>query len=152
MDNRGRPVATAHAGELTQGRVFTLGPREVTEAEIIEFATKYDPQPFHLDPASASGARWGGVIASGWMTCAIAMELVARHILAGSDAVGSPGVESLEWPGPVRPGDHLTLIVTILEARPSRSGKHRLVRWRWEGVNQEGAPVLRLTTTSLFAP
>jgi len=136
--------------ELVAGRVITAGPREVTEREIVEFASRYDPQPFHTDPEWARTSRWGGLIASGWMTCAIAMELVARHILAGSESIGSPGVEGVEWLAPVRPGDRLSLRVTVLESRVSSSGRNGVVRWRWELDNQAGATVFRMVGTSLF--
>jgi len=136
--------------ELTPGRVFEAGPRLLTEREIVEFATRYDPQPFHTDPVAAAASRWKGLIASGWQTCAIAMELVSRNILAGSESSGSPGVERIEWLGPVRPGDELRLTVTVLESRISSSGRTGVVRWRWELANQLGAFVLRLVGTSLF--
>jgi len=136
--------------ELTVGRVITAGPREVTEREIVEFASRYDPQPFHTDPEWAKASRWGGLIASGWMTCAIAMELVARNILVGSGSIGSPGVEGVEWLAPVRPGDRLSLRVTVLESRVSSTGRSGVVRWRWELDNQTGTTVSRLVGTSLF--
>jgi len=136
--------------ELTAGRVITAGAREVTEREIVEFASRYDPQPFHTDPERARAGRWGGVIASGWMTCAIAMELVARNILAGSESIGSPGVEGVEWLAPVRPDDRLSLRVTVLESRVSTSGRNGVVRWRWELDNQTGITVCRMVCTSLF--
>ena len=136
--------------ELAPGWTFHGGPREVTEPEIIEFASRYDPQPFHIDPAAAAAGRWGGLIASGWMTCGIAMDLVVRGILTGSRSIGSPGVESIEWPAPVRPGDQLSLTVTVVESRVSSSGKIGIVRWRWELHNQSEVLVLRLIGTSLF--
>jgi acyl dehydratase len=137
--------------DLTAGRTFSAGPREVTAEEIVEFASKYDPQPFHVDPEAAGRSRWGGLIASGWMTCEIAMELVARSILAGSESIGSPGVEAIEWLKPVRPGDRLDLLVTVLQARRSSSGTTGIGRWRWELHNQEGDVAFRLIGTSFFA-
>ena len=77
--------------EITPGAVFRAGPRSVIEFEIIEFARRYDPQFFHIDPVRAAASRWGGVIASGWMTCGIAMELAVREVLADSNSIGSPG-------------------------------------------------------------
>jgi len=136
--------------ELAPGRTIQVGSRVVTAEEIVAFATRYDPQPFHLDPAAAAASRWGGLIASGWMTCGIAMELVAREILAGSESIGSPGVERIEWPAPVRPGDRLALKVTVLESRISSSGRVGIVRWQWELFNQVEVLVLRLVGTSFF--
>jgi acyl dehydratase len=137
--------------ELTEGLVIESEEREVTEAEIIEFAKRYDPQPFHIDPAFAKASRWGGLIASGWMTCSMAMDLVVRRVLADSESIGSPGVEQLEWLRPVRPGDRLRVTATVLEHRISKSGGTGVVRWRWEMRNQNEVIVLRLTATSLFA-
>ena len=122
----------------------------MSEREIIAFARQYDPQPFHVDPVRAKASRWGGLIASGWMTCSIAMELVVRGIFEGSEAYGSPGVESIEWPHPVRPGDVLRLKATVTESRVSSSGRTGIVRIRWELVNQHDVLVLRLVGTTLF--
>jgi acyl dehydratase len=136
--------------ELTPGRIVEAGPREVTEREIIGFATRYDPQPFHIDPVRAAGSRWNGLIASGWLTCSIAMELAVHAILADSESAGSPGVEQIEWMHPVRPGDQLRLVVTVLESRISSSGRMGIVRWRWAVHNQLNTLVLRMVATSFF--
>ena len=136
--------------QLTTGSTFHAGPREVTEQEIIEFARRYDPQPFHIDREFAAATSWGGLIASGWMTCGIAMELTVNLILKDSDSIGSPGVEDLRWENPVRPGDRLTLAITVLESRVSASRPMGIVRWRWELTNQANKRVLHLTATSLF--
>ena len=136
--------------ELTAGRILKAGPRLVTREEILEFAGRYDAQPFHVDEAAASRMRWGGLIASGWMTCAIAMELAVANVLAGSTSFGSPGVDEIRWPNPVRPGDQLSLTISVLESRISSSGRVGIVRWRWELHNQAALPVLALAATSLF--
>jgi len=136
--------------ELTPGSVIETDTRVVTEAEIIDFASRYDPQPFHTDPARAARSRWGGLIASGWHTCSIAMELVVRRVLIDSESFGSPGVDPVEWKQPVRPGDVLRVVVTVLESRISSSGRVGSVRWRWDVLNQLGLVVLTMTATSLF--
>jgi len=136
--------------EFTAGTVLRAGPRAVTATEIVEFARRYDPQPFHVDPERAAASRWGGLIASGWMTCGIAMELAVRHVLDGSQSIGSPGLDELRWENPVRPGDELSLALTILESKVSSSGRTGIVRWRWDLYNQSGARVLGLVATSLF--
>ncbi len=136
--------------EITRGRVIELGPRRVSEAEIIAFARQYDPQPFHVDPAKAAATRWRGLIASGWMTASMAMELVVPGILQGSGSIGSPGIDKLEWLHPVRPGDELRLRVTVLDSQLSKSGSTGVVRWEWQFDNQEGIAVMRLVATSLF--
>jgi len=136
--------------ELTAGSVIETDVRIITESEIVEFAKRYDPQPFHTDRDFAAASRWGGLIASGWMTCSVAMELVVRRVLTDSESIGSPGVEALEWLRPVRPGDALRVLVTVLESRKSKSGTTGVVRWRWDVRNQADETVARLTAVSLF--
>lgn len=136
--------------QFASGAVFSAGPRAVTEDEIIEFARRYDPQPFHVDRALAAASRWGGLIASGWLTCGIAMDLAVRQILDGSESIGSPGLDELRWDNPVRPGDQLMLRITVLESRISGSGRTGVVRWRWELHNQDNKRVLALIATNLF--
>ncbi len=136
--------------DFIPGAVFRAGPREVSEEEIVEFARRYDPQPFHIDPQTASSSRWGGLISSGWLTCCVAMELAVRSVLDGSGSIGSPGIDELRWEKPVRPGDRLELCVTVLSSRISSSGTTGIVRWRWEVGNQSGVRVLALIATSFF--
>jgi acyl dehydratase len=127
------------------------GRRVVTEDEIVEFASKYDPQPFHVDRAAAARTRWGGVIASGWHTCSIAMSLAVAAVLRDSESVGSPGVEDIRWEAPVRAGDELALTIRVLSKRISSSGEYGILRWTWEVHNQTAVRVLSVTATSLFA-
>ena len=136
--------------QIQAGMNIDGGRRVVTEAEIIEFATRYDPQWFHTDPARARESRWNGLISSGWLTCAIAMGLAVENVLADSESIGSPGVEELKWLNPVRPDDELHLRIEVLETRVSRSGTVGVVRWRWLLSNQARVMVLELTATSLF--
>lgn len=130
--------------------VINGGRRTVTEAEIIDFATRYDPQWFHTDPLRAQNGRWKGLISSGWMTCSIAMDLAVRSVMADSESIGSPGVEQLKWLNPVRPGDELELRIEVIETRHSRSGAVGVVKWRWILTTQAKVPVLELIATSLF--
>lgn len=137
--------------EFHAGQRLTCGPVTVTEAEIVAFANAYDPQWFHTDPARAAEGRWGGLIASGWHTCAIAMRLVVDGVLRGSESFGSPGLEYVKWLAPVRPGDALTMHADVLDVR--RSGRNPalgILRWQWRIVNQAGVAVLDLVATSLF--
>ena len=136
--------------QIQVGMVIDGGRRAVTEAEIIEFAKQYDPQWFHTDPVRARDSRWKGLIASGWMTCAIAMDLAVKSVLADSESIGSPGVEQLKWLHPVRPGDELELRIEVQERRLSRSGSVGIVKWRWVLTTQAGVQVLDLIATSLF--
>lgn len=136
--------------DLQPGLLITGGRRAVTQQEIIDFAARYDPQWFHLDPVRAQASRWNGLIASGWMTCAIAMQLAVSTVLADSDSIGSPGVEQIKWPNPLRPGDEVELRIEVLESRVSRPGAVGIVRWRWLLTKRQGPTVLDLIATSLF--
>jgi acyl dehydratase len=132
------------------GQFLDVGTYRIDEASIIEFATQFDPQPFHMNKAEAEGGRWHGLIASGWHTCCIAMRLVVETILPDSDSCGSPGLDFIKWPVPVRPGDLLHLKIEVLEVRRSRSGDYGVVRWQWRLFNQRQEMVLDLVATSLF--
>ncbi len=132
------------------GMVIETGPRPVSAEEIVEFASRYDPQWFHTDPQRAGGSRWNGLIASGWHSCAIAMELAVGSMLKDSESFGSPGIEELQWLEPVRPGDALRLRAEVLESRRSASGRTGSVRARWELWIQNDVKVLSLIGTTLF--
>jgi acyl dehydratase len=137
--------------EFHAGQVIEAGPYSVSEAELLRFATAYDPQWFHADPKAAAEGRFGGLIASGWHTCAIAMRLGADAALEGSESFASPGVAHIKWPHPVRPGDALALRATVLDTRRSRTQPTLgILRWRWQLLNQRGLEVLDLEVTSLF--
>jgi acyl dehydratase len=136
--------------EFRPGMAFSAGRRSISEQEIIEFATRYDPQWFHIDPERASASRWQGLIASGWQTCSIAMQLLVTHVLADSESIGSPGLEQVKWPNPLRPGDEVELRVEVLQTRISSSGKMGIVRWRWWLTTLAGVEVLDIIGTSLF--
>ena len=127
------------------------GSVSVSEAEIVSFATQFDPQPFHVDPAAAARGPFGGLIASGWHTASMMMRLFADHYLSGVASLASPGIDELRWPAPVRPGDQLRLRTTIMEARLSRSKPDRgLVRTRGELLNSGDQTVLSLQAMNLL--
>ena len=133
------------------GAVFTAGTLTVSADEIIEFARKYDPQPMHTDPAAAARGPFGGLIASGWHTGAMMMRLFADNFLSPEASVASPGIDELRWLKPVRPGDALSLRMTVLEARPSRSRPGEgVVRSHVEVLNQHGEVVMSLKPISLI--
>lgn len=137
--------------EFHIGQVIEAGPYRVDEAEIIGFAAAYDPQWFHTDRDAAEHGRFGGLIASGWHTCGIAMRLVADAALRGSESFASPGLAYLRWPHPVRPGDSVSLRATVLEVRRSRQRPALgILRWRWQLHKPGGLEVLDLEATSLF--
>jgi acyl dehydratase len=137
--------------DLKPGAVIETGSRVITESEIVEFASRYDPQWFHIDRELAERGRWKGLIASGWHTAAVGMELVVKHILIDSSSFGSPGLDGLKWLAPVRPGDALKVSCHVLESSVSASGGTGIIRWTWQISNQSGVTVCELTATSLFA-
>jgi acyl dehydratase len=137
--------------DLTPGSVRELGTTTVSAEEIKEFAGKYDPQPFHLDEEAGRQSLFGGLCASGWQTCALAMRLTVDHLLTDSSSLGSPGLESLKWLKPVYPGDQLSLRHTILESRALRKRPEiGMVRSRWELFNQWGDKVLEMDGYGFF--
>ncbi|MGV3550083.1 MaoC family dehydratase [Rhizobium sp.] len=131
--------------DFTPGRVFQHTPREVTSSEIIEFAREFDPQPFHLDEEAGKASILGGLAASGWHTCSIAMRLFFDTFLQYTAGEGSPGVDFNEWRKPVLAGDTLGGSITVLESRPMRSRPGLgVVRLRHELTNQRGELVLAM--------
>ena len=134
------------------GDVCELGPVSVSADEIVEFASRYDPQPFHIDPEAARSTPFGGLIASGWHTTALFMGMFVRSVLLGSASLGSPGVEEIRWTAPVRPGDTLTGRSTVTDARPSATNPGRgTVFTANEVFNQDGTVVMTLQARGFFA-
>jgi len=137
--------------ELAAAGRFVLGPVTLDSSEVVDFASSFDDQWFHTDPEAAAHGPFGGLIASGWHTCGLAMRLVSRELLAGSESFASPGLSYLRWPHPVRPGDRLMLEVSVIEARRSASRPELgILRWQWVMRNSEGETVLDLEATSMF--
>jgi acyl dehydratase len=134
------------------GQVHELGSVAVTQDEIVEFARRYDPQPFHVDPEAAGQSVFGGLIASGWHTAAMWMRLWVDSMAGSTSSQGSPGIEELRWLEPVRPGDTLHGRLTVLDATPSERRPDRVtVRIRGEMVNQDGVTVLSMVSRGHFA-
>lgn len=137
--------------ELRQGMVIKGGAVKVSREEVLEFARKYDPQWFHVDEKRAQEGRWGGLIASGWHTCALAMRMAVDAVLHDSESFGSPGLGEVRWRVPVRPGDELTLHARVQGARTSASRQDLgIITWTWFIYNQHDEVVLELDATSLF--
>lgn len=133
------------------GMTSEFGPRAITEAEIIDFAAQWDPQPFHLDGEAARASMYGGLIASGWHTGAMMMQLLTAHFVPRPGNLASPGLDELRWLRPVRPGDSLRVRLTVLEVRPSRSKPDRgLVRSRAEILDAEGSVVMTLVALNMM--
>jgi acyl dehydratase len=138
--------------DFAVGDVAEFGPVTVTEAEIVEFAERYDPQPFHVDPEAAAASPFGGLIASGWHTVAVFMGMYVRGVLLNSASLGSPGVEELRWLAPVRPGDKLRGRSTITDVRASTTNARRgTVFSTSEVVNQDGTVVMKMKARGFFA-
>jgi acyl dehydratase len=133
------------------GERAEMGRHTFSEDEIVAFARQFDPQPFHLDPQAARATPFGGLIASGWHTCAVGMRLMVEQYIGRTASLGSPGIEDIRWLQPVRPGDTLTYsrTVTATRASTSRAGVG-LVKHRWEAVNQAGETVLTMEGWGMF--
>ena len=139
------PEAQLYLEDFVPGSVHEFGPAVVDEAEIIEFARRYDPQLIHTDPEWARTGPFGGLIASGWHTAAIAMRLLVDQYLPTAASLASPGIDELRWLRPVRPGDELRVRVTVIETRPSRSKPDRgLLRSRIEVLEPDGSAVMTM--------
>jgi acyl dehydratase len=138
--------------DLKLGDVMEFGPLAITAADIKSFASRFDPQPMHLDDAAVQNTIVGGLFASGLHMVCIHMRLFADGVLRDSTSMGSPGVEEIRYLAPLRAGDSLTLRVEIVGARPSRSRSEMgLVNFRSRMVNGDGKALLEMSATLMFA-
>jgi acyl dehydratase len=145
------PIYDRWFEDYVAGSVFEFGPVIVDEAEVIAFATRYDPQPMHVDPEAAAKGAFGGLIASGWHTASMMMRLLVDDFLSSVASIASPGIDELRWKAPVRPGDKLTLRITVLETKLSRSKPDRgLVSTLAEAINQHGETVFSMRAMNLL--
>ena len=136
------------AEDYKVGDSFELGQFEVTREEVVEFAQKYDPFPFHVDDEAAKATVFGGIISSGWLTALVWLRLMHSHFLCYETVLGSPGHEEMLWPTPVRPGDRLSGTVEIKESRVSKSKPELgFVRYTATLTNQENDDVFVTTST-----
>jgi acyl dehydratase len=136
--------------DLVIGRVYRGGTVNVTAEEIVAFATRYDPQPFHLDPTAAQQSVFGGLVASGWLTASLTMRLMVTSEFRFGEGVVGLGIEALRWPQPVRPGDTLTATIEIAAMRTSESKPDfGVVKIRTTTVNQREETVQILTSNVL---
>jgi len=145
------PSPDRHFEDYVPGMTETLGPIAMTEAAIIEFAKRYDPQTIHTDPMRAAAGPFGGLISSGWHTVCVVMRELVDNYLAASASLASPGIDELRWQKPVRPGDSLHVRVTVIDANRSRSKPDRgLVRTSIEAINQRDEVVMSMTAMNLI--
>lgn len=136
--------------DYVEGSVRSFGQIRVDPQEVIEFAQRYDPQPFHIDPQAARSSMFGGLIASGWHTSALMMRELVLNYLHPDSSLGSPGIDELRWIRPVRPDDRLTVRTTVLQATLSRSKPDRgMVRSLFEVLNQQGEVVMSMQAMNL---
>lgn len=143
------PAKPLYLEDLSAGMKFNAGPVNVSEVEIIAFASEFDPQPFHLDPEAAKNTIFKGLAASGWHTMALTMRMLVKGgaPLAGG-VIGFGG--EISWPKPTRPGDELSVESEVIELTPSRSKPNQgVVTLRSATKNQHGDTVLILTSKNL---
>ncbi len=145
------PVEDRYLEDYVAGAVHEFGGITVEEAEIIAFAQRFDPQPFHTDPEAAKQSAFGGLIASGWHTASLMMRLFVDYYLSRVASLGSPGVDALRWLKPVRPGDRLVLRVTVHEVKRSRSKPDRgILHSHIEVLNQRREVVMSMKALNLL--
>jgi acyl dehydratase len=137
--------------DYVPGIAREFGSITVSESEIVDFGKRYDPQDFHVDPVAAANGPFGGLIASGWHTCALMMRMFADNYLSKVSSLGSPGIDELRWLKPVRPGDTLRVRASVLETKRSRSKPDRgIVHTLTEVLNQNGEVVLSAKAMTLI--
>ncbi|MFM0478534.1 MaoC family dehydratase [Paraburkholderia strydomiana] len=137
--------------DMTVGSTTEIGKHTFTRDEIVEFAEKFDPQPFHLNEAAAEKSPFRGLVASGWHTCSVMMGMLVRNVLADSTSMGSPGIDEIRWLKPVRVGDTITMTNSVLDKRISESKPDRgIVSTQWAGINQHGETVVTVRSKGMF--
>jgi acyl dehydratase len=145
------PTEERYFEDYVPGEVHESGSIAADEQEIIAFAQRFDPQPFHTDAAAARESIYGGLIASGWHTACLMMRLLVDHYISRVASLGSPGIDDLRWLKPVRPGDVLAVRVSILEVKRSRSKPDRgIVHSYIEVLNQDREIVMTVKTMNLL--
>ncbi|MGV2496268.1 MaoC family dehydratase [Pelagerythrobacter aerophilus] len=139
--------------DIQVGAKQSFGRYEVTREEVTDFASKYDPQPFHLDDEAAAKTHFGRLSASGWHTCAMTMAMLVENMKSQTQAgLGSPGVDQLKWLRPVYPGDTLRCETEVIEKRRSKSRRDMgLFKSRVRVFNQDDTPVLEMTSNGLIS-
>jgi acyl dehydratase len=137
--------------DMEVGKTYEIGEHTFTREEIVAFAEQFDPQPFHVDDDAAAASPFGSLIASGWHTCSTMMGMLVRNALEGSTSMGSPGIDDIRWLKPVRVGDTIRMINSVLDKRVSASKPDRgIVATEWVGINQHGETVITVRSKVLF--
>ena len=147
-----RPISDRYFEDYIEGDVHCFGTIAVEADEIVAFASRFDPQTLHTDPEAAKSGPFGGLIASGWHTAGLMTRLFIGHYLTQVASLGSPGGDELRWLKPVRPGDTLSVRVTVLKAVPSKSKPDRgAVTSFVEVINQAGEVVMTFKVVNIIA-
>lgn len=128
--------------EFRAGTEYRLEPIHVSGEDILAFSRQYDPQRIHMDPEFAASGPFGGLIASGYQTLALVWRRWIEANVLGDESMGGPGLEHVKWLAPVRPDDTLHTVVTVTEARRSRSQPRGIVSFHFDVKNQTGTPVM----------
>jgi len=145
------PINDRYFEDYVEGDVHSFGSIAVEADEVVAFAKRFDPQSFHTDPDAAKRSAFSGLIASGWHTAGLMMRLFYEHYLTHVASLGSPGLDELRWIKPVRPGDRLSLRVTVLKATPSKSKPDRgVVTSLVEVLNQSSEIVMTLKPVNMI--
>ncbi len=146
-----RKVYKYYWEDFPVGSTRELGGMTLSQEDIVRFAAEFDPQPFHIDEDAARESKFGGIIASGWHTCSLAMRMMCDAYLLDAASLGSPGLESIRWLKPVRPGDTLRLSARVVEARPLASRPEAgLIRTHWRMFSQTDECVMEMEGYSMF--
>ncbi|MGC2826538.1 MAG: MaoC family dehydratase [Pseudolabrys sp.] len=147
-----RPISDRYFEDYVAGDVHRFGSITVEADEIIAFAKRFDPQTMHTDSEAAKRSPFGGLIASGWHTAGLMMRLYVEHYLTHVASLASPGLDELRWLKPVRPGDTLSLRVTVLKTVPSKSKPDRGVVTSFvEVINLAGEMVMTFKIVNIIA-
>ncbi len=147
-----RPISDRYFEDYIEGDVHRFGTIAVETDEIIAFAKRFDPQTMHLDPEAAKSGPFGGLIASGWHTAGLMTRLFMEHYLTHVASLASPGLDELRWLKPVRPGDALSVRVTVIKAVPSKSKPDRgAITSFVEVINQASEVVMTLKVVNIIA-
>lgn len=137
--------------DLQEGMEIDSAPCVVDAQEMLAFSQRYDPQWFHVNAERAEQGRWQGLIASGWMTCSLAMRMAVDTVLHDSESFASPGLDNLKWLRPVKAGDTLRLRMRVDSKRMSASKPGMgIIGWTWLVFNQDDVQVLEIVATNLF--
>jgi acyl dehydratase len=146
-----RPITDRYFEDYVEGEVHRFGAIAVELDEVIAFAKRFDPQAMHTDPEAARHTPFGGLIASGWHTAGLTMRLYVEHYLTHVASLASPGLDELRWRKPVRPGDTLSVCVTVLKAVASKSKPDRgAVTSFIEVINQTGESVMTMKVINII--